>query len=86
MGRGRALAFLCFSRGCHESSDNFKRLSVYARWVALNCVDMVWSVRACRPVARKANDANSAYTRKQVSHTSAVWIKVVGSPILRSYA
>lgn len=61
-----------FSSGCHESSESFKRLSVFDRCMALNCVDMVWSVRACRPVARNARDANSAYTRKQASQTKAV--------------
>lgn len=61
-----------FSSGCHESSESFNRLSVFDRCIELNCVDMVWSVRACRPVARNARDANSAYTRKQASQTKAV--------------
>lgn len=69
---GRVILLFFFGNGCHESSFSFKRLSVCDRCMALNCVDIVWSVKACLPVARNASDASSAYTRKQDSQTNAV--------------
>lgn len=58
--RPNDVAFFFFGKGCHDSSLSFKRLRVCDRCVALNCVESVWSVRACRPVVRNASDASSA--------------------------